>query len=125
CPRPQRGSLKIFMFGVHTERLRKRLFSCPFLMASLYLALTSSDTALNTTCTRLSLKEAAIPIGSGKTVTSPLLARPCSASLHQLKFLMPRRGIAGDWSSINEAFSSNVNRPIKSFARSAEVRLGF
>ena len=61
-----------------------------------------------------SSKEAAIPIGSGKTVTLSLLAYPCKASLHQLNFLIPSLGIASDWSHINTAFSSRVNLEIKS-----------
>src|SRR5436190_9531171 len=115
----------MLMFGVQTERLRKRLLSCPLCIAWLYLALVSSDTALKILNTNASSKEAAIAIGSGKTVTLSLLARPCKASLHQLNFFMPKRGMAGDWSCINKAFSSNVNREIKSFARSSELKFGF
>ncbi|MCC4230088.1 hypothetical protein LL279_18060 [Zunongwangia profunda] len=66
-----------------------------------------------------------MPTGSGKTVTSSLFAKPCKASLHQLNFLMPRRGIASETSNIREAFSSNVNLFTKSSARSSGLKLGF
>src|SRR5665647_2322753 len=111
--------------GVQTERLRNRLFSCPFCFASLYLARVSSEVALKTRYTNWSSNEAAIPTGSGKTVTLPLFARPCNASLHQLNFLMPMRGMASDMSHIKVAFSSKVKRDIKSLALSSELKLGF
>ncbi|OQB66492.1 MAG: hypothetical protein BWX93_01943 [Bacteroidetes bacterium ADurb.Bin139] len=75
--------------------------------------------------TSWSLNEAAIPTGSGKTVTLSLLAYPCNASLHQLNFLMPNRGIASLWSHIKVAFSSRVSLEIRSLARSTELRSGF
>ena len=66
-----------------------------------------------------------MPMGSGNTVTLSLLAYPCSASLHQLNFLIPKRGMASDWSHINAAFSASVNLEMRSFARSCELKLGF
>src|SRR5678815_276247 len=113
------------MFGVQTERLRNLRFSNPLVCDWLYFARVSSETALKILYTSESSKEAAIPIGSGNTVTLSLLARPCSASLHQLNFFIPNRGIAGDWSCISKTFSLKVNRAIKSFALSSELRLGF
>jgi hypothetical protein len=112
-------------FGVQTERLRKRLFPCPLRIAWLYLARVSSDTALKIRYTSSSSNEAAMPTGSGKTVTLSLLASPCNASLHQLNFFMPSRGIASDTSHISMAFSSSVSLPIRSFARSSDVSEGF
>jgi hypothetical protein len=38
---------------------------------------------------------------------------------------MPNRGMAGDVSIINLAFSSSVSRPSKSSARCSAVRFGF
>src|SRR5664280_3092247 len=111
-------------FGVQTERLRNLLFSCPFCFASLYLARVSSEVALKTRYTNCSSNEAAIPTGSGKTVTLPLLASPCNASLHQFNFFIPNRGMASDMSHIRVAFSLNVKRVIRSLARSSELKTG-
>src|SRR5574344_2455626 len=111
--------------GVHTDKLRKRLFSFPRLSHWLYLARPSSDAASYILKSNPSLKEAAMPMGSGNTVTLSLLAYPCSASLHQLNFLIPKRGMASDWSHINAAFSASVNLEMRSFARSCEVKWGF
>ena len=66
-----RGSRKIFTFGVQTERAWKRVTSPPFCCSSFHLARISSDVASKTLYTIPSLNDAAIPIGSGKTVTSP------------------------------------------------------
>src|SRR4030095_4438764 len=90
-----------------------------------YLARTSSEVASKILYTSESLNEAAMPTGSGKTVTLSLLARPCRASLHQLNFFIPSRGMAGDWSNNNEAFSSSVKRAIRSLALSAAGRSAF
>jgi len=65
-----------------------------------------------------------MPTGSGNTVTLSLLARPCKASLHQLNFFIPSRGIAGDWSCISRAFSFSVSREMRSFALSPEGNAG-
>ena len=80
---------KIFTFGVQTDKAWKRVTSPPICCSSFHLARISSDVASKTLYTILSLNEDAIPIGSGKTVTSPMFATPCSASLHHWNLLIP------------------------------------
>ena len=82
-PRPQRGSRKMLMFGVQKVTpwyCRTR----PVSLAWLYFTRASSLTAVKTSYTRGSSKEAAMPMGCGNTVAAPLRATPCRASLHQL-----------------------------------------
>ena len=110
CPRPHRGSRNMFTFGVHTDRQWNRVGSMPSSCCMFHFARVSSLVAVKTLSTNGTLNDAAIPIGSGNTVTFVWLARPWSASLHQLNLFIPRRGMAGDSSHMSDAFSSIVRR---------------
>ena len=97
----------------------------PLYIRSLYCALNSVLAASNTLFTSVGFHDDAMAMGSGNTVTLPMLAAPCRASLHQKNFLIPMRGMAGLSSSISMAFSSSVSREHKSTARSCALNAVF
>ena len=115
CPRPHRGSRKMFMLGVQNDRpwywlTTPERFACWFFMRA------SSLTASKHCCSRMSSHDAAMPMVIGNTVVNPLRPTPCSASFHHWKLGMPSRSIGLELLSIRRAFSSSVRRPMRSSA---------
>src|SRR5688572_7501373 len=82
----------------------------PMAVDKLYLALASVEITSATSCIRLSLKVAAMPMACGKTVANPALATPCKDSFHQLYGGIPSLATPGLAFPVSDIFSSSVNR---------------
>ncbi|GFI67636.1 hypothetical protein IMSAG192_01168 [Muribaculaceae bacterium] len=112
------------IFRVQND-IQRLLSSRPARLAIEFLARPSSLTAVNIRSTKTSSNVEAICMVMGNTVAVPLRPTPWRASLHQCHSGIPSRGIAGDESLINDAFSSRVRRESRSSARSSNESDGF